>query len=316
MTTSAPRPRRTVLHVAPHPDDESIAAPCTLLALQDAGWRVVNFAASLGRPAQVDRRRAELTSALELAGFELRESQNMPSISRDDPRGRACRTLVAEIAEVVRDVGADLVLGPHPRDGHHGHLTVARAVRQVVWQAQGELTWWMWSVWADLPRPTLAVECTDDHLALSLKMLDAHVGGLQRSDYREMHEAIRRVNAVRGVEKMLGYGVEPGPELKRLTRAEMLTEVTVDRRRWMIGEPRLLDPADPGTPRWHRLDDSSILSSARVRLAFPPWALSISARYGPFTNPGPVEWLRRNPDPVGWLRKRTARSTSSRPTTT
>ena len=56
----ARRPRRAVhpvIHPHSHPDDESIAAPCTLLALKDAGWREVNFAASLGRPADRPRRR-------------------------------------------------------------------------------------------------------------------------------------------------------------------------------------------------------------------------------------------------------------------
>jgi len=31
-----------VLHLAPHPDDEALGAPATLLALRDAGHRVIN----------------------------------------------------------------------------------------------------------------------------------------------------------------------------------------------------------------------------------------------------------------------------------
>ncbi len=131
----------TVLHVSPHPDDESIAAPCTLLALQEAGWRVVNFAAGFGRPAQHDRRREELRAALRFVGFEHRESQAAPGISRGDNLNTAYRALAAELRLVVAETSADLVVGPHPRDGHHGHSTVARAIRKVVRNAPKPLTW-------------------------------------------------------------------------------------------------------------------------------------------------------------------------------
>ena len=62
---------RTVLHLSPHPDDEVVGMPATLMALRDAGWRVVNLACGLGRPAQHQRRRAEVEEACRRAGFEL-----------------------------------------------------------------------------------------------------------------------------------------------------------------------------------------------------------------------------------------------------
>ena len=46
----------TVLHLSPHPDDEVVGMPATLMALRDAGWRVVNLACGLGRPARHQRR--------------------------------------------------------------------------------------------------------------------------------------------------------------------------------------------------------------------------------------------------------------------
>ena len=61
-----------VLHCAPHPDDEAIGAPATLMALRDAGWRVVNLACGLGDPGRRRLREAELREACRLAGFELR----------------------------------------------------------------------------------------------------------------------------------------------------------------------------------------------------------------------------------------------------
>jgi hypothetical protein len=158
---------------------------------------------------------------------------------------------------------------------------VARAVRQTVWGAKRPLQWWMWSVWADLPRPTLLVDCAPEHLAISMKMLDQHVGENSRNDYREMHDAVRAVNAVRGVEKVFGFGSVPDERLRRISRAELLTEVTVQRHRWMIGSPRVLD-LDEGfrPPRWAELDDLSLLSSTRLRPLYNARVMSAFARIG------------------------------------
>jgi LmbE family N-acetylglucosaminyl deacetylase len=269
----------TVIHASPHPDDESIAAPCTLLALKDAGWRVINFAASLGRPADRPRRRRELEAALGLAGFEHRESEARVGISRGDDLGAACRALTAELTGLVNETGAELVVAPHPRDRHHGHLTVARAVRQTVWQAERPVTWWMWPLWAELLRPTLIAECAEKHLQLSKEMLEQYEGENARNDYREMHEATRLVNAVRGVETVFGFGSARDARLTGIRRAELFTEVTVQKHRWMVGIPRILDPNDAAAPRWDRLDDLSIMSSTRLRPFYKAWLLWAHARF-------------------------------------
>jgi LmbE family N-acetylglucosaminyl deacetylase len=284
----------TVIHASPHPDDESIAAPCTLLALKDAGWRVINFAASLGRPADRPRRRRELEAALGLAGFEHRESGARMGISRGDDLHAACRALTAELTELVNETGAELVVGPHPRDGHHGHAAVARAVRQTVWRSKRTVTWWMWPLWTDLPRPTLIVDCDDKHLRLSKEMLERYEGENARNDYPAMHEAIRVVNAVRGVEKVFGLGTARDARVAGIRRAELLTEVTVQKHRWMVGVPRVLDPENAAAPGWVRLDDLSIMSASRLRPFYNPWALWAHAR---FSIPGRVVRVAPLPAP-------------------
>ncbi len=130
----------------------------------------------------------------------------------------------------------------------------------------------MWSVWADLPRPTLIVDCPPKYLDISTEMLQHHAGENGRNDYVAMHVPIRRVNAIRGIEKALGYGTAAVEQLGRVEHAELLTEVTVIHHRWKVGATRLLDPMDIDTT-WADLDDLSILSSTRMRPLYRPMFL-------------------------------------------
>ena len=127
----------TVLSVSPHPDDELFGAGATLMTLRDAGWRVVNLACSLGRPADRARRRAELEQACRTARFELVIPDELPPIGRDDDLGLAQRVLGGTIASARRRFGAELIIGPSPHDAHHGHEVVGRAIRDAV-ESAGE----------------------------------------------------------------------------------------------------------------------------------------------------------------------------------
>jgi hypothetical protein len=104
-------------------------------------------------------------------------------------------------------------------------------------------------------------------------MLDQHVGENDRNDYRALQTSIRAANAVRGVETVFGFG-SARDDAASVTSAELLTEVTAHRHRWLVGRPRMFD--QPGA--WAPLDDLSILSSARLRPLYRAWLLDVSAR--------------------------------------
>src|SRR3954470_6792463 len=116
MPDTAPVSRLTVLHLSPHPDDEVIGAPATLLRLRDAGHRIVNLACSLGRPADHDRRRAEVPEAGARAGFGLLVPEPPLGLSRDDDRDAATATLAATVGRLVDDLAVGLVVAPPPHD--------------------------------------------------------------------------------------------------------------------------------------------------------------------------------------------------------
>lgn len=73
-----------VLPVSPHPDDEALGAPVVLQGLAAPGHRVVNAAASLGRPAQHKQRRREVVEACRRAGFGLVVNDSPARISAGD----------------------------------------------------------------------------------------------------------------------------------------------------------------------------------------------------------------------------------------
>jgi LmbE family N-acetylglucosaminyl deacetylase len=233
---------RTVLSVSPHPDDELIGAGATLMALRDAGWRVVNLACSLGRPAERDRRRAELTEACRRAGFELRIPDGLPPIGAHDDLALAQRVLSGAIVGELGQTGAELIIGPSPHDGHHGHEVVGRALRDAV-EARGNPAHVMlWGLWSDLPRPNLIVPFGPARLAELQRALAAHAGQLARNRFDRLLEARAAANAVLGPERVFGFGTRGGDH----EYAELLTHVSWSGEApWRLTAPRQLDASQP-----------------------------------------------------------------------
>jgi LmbE family N-acetylglucosaminyl deacetylase len=233
----------TLLHVAPHPDDEVIAAPGTLLSLRDAGHRVVNLACSLGRPDQQARRRAEVTEACARAGFELVICDPPVALSaRDDPAA-AGRSVAATVAGLARRLEAAIVVAPSPHDRHHGHEAVGRAVVDAL-AHEGAPRLWLWGLWASLPLPTVYVAYGEEVLERALHAVRAHAGEVARNDYVALVRARAVAGRVQGSEQVFGYGTPA----RRGPYAEVLTEAEFAGGEWWAGAPRELDPARPLAP--------------------------------------------------------------------
>jgi LmbE family N-acetylglucosaminyl deacetylase len=228
----------TFLHLAPHPDDESIGAPMTQLALRDAGHAVINVAVSLGRPADHARRLAEVREACRRAGFALVDTPRL-AIGGGDDRDAAQAELTGLVAGLIAERGVDVVVAPSPQDGHHGHEVVGRAARDAVAATRAPRLWF-WGLWADLPWPTLYAGFADEALARAEHVLAAHAGELARNDYAALLRARAVASRTLGAERVFGFGspVRPQPY------AELLTEVVHDGE-WRTGAARELDPADP-----------------------------------------------------------------------
>lgn len=208
-----------VLHASPHPDDELLGAPATLMALRDAGHEILNVACSLGSPERL----AELEDACERAGFAL------VVLDEEPPLAGALRALCEE-----RSPG--LVVGPSPHDRHPRHEEVGRALVEL-----GPERLWLWGLWGELPFPTTVVEYGEERLAEIQAALSAHASQLRRNDYRRLVAGRSAAAPVLLAELAFGFGASglDGPY------AEATTEVVRDGHGWLLGSSRKLDPVDP-----------------------------------------------------------------------
>lgn len=231
----------TVLHLAPHPDDEVIGAGATLIGLREAGHQVVNLACSLGREEDHDRRLAEVRDANDRADFELQVHDPPLDISEGDDLELAQRLLAQSLVDLIPKRGVAIVVSPSPHDGHHGHEVVGRAARDALRRVQDAPRWWMWGLWADLPFPTLVFPFEDDRLARVRDVLSAHTGELARNDYDALIPARATVNRVLGAETAFGYGHE-GLDASYV---DLLTEAVQADGGWHAAAPRILDSTDP-----------------------------------------------------------------------
>jgi LmbE family N-acetylglucosaminyl deacetylase len=212
-----------VVHVSPHPDDEALGAPATLLLLRRAGWRVVNVVANLGRPDDHDRRHREAVEANRRAGFELL----LPDGSRMEER----------LASLVRELAPTIVISPSPDDAHPTHEMVARATEAACAAATDPPVWWQWGLWADLRRPTLYVPFDVDVLAEAQHVLAAYSGELARNDYARLLDARAVAHAVLGSERVFGFGSARASDAPY---AELLSELCLIDGTWHHSPPRLL----------------------------------------------------------------------------
>jgi LmbE family N-acetylglucosaminyl deacetylase len=260
-----PPARRTVLHLAPHPDDELLGGPAIMLALQASGHRIINLACSMGRAADRERREAEARESSGRIGFELLIPSRPVAMGSADDLDAAQPQLAALIADVVRREAVDIVFSPSPHDGHPGHEVVGRAALDALSRLEGTApVWWMWGLWADLPFPTLITYFGEERLRRVLRALDAHAGELERNDYRRLVRGRAEANAVLGPERVFGLGTPGG----RGDFAELASEVVWRNGQWLLGSPRELNPREP------------LVEPTRVRLSAWLREPSLTQRFG------------------------------------
>jgi LmbE family N-acetylglucosaminyl deacetylase len=250
-----------VVHVAPHPDDEAVACPGSLLHLLDRGWTVVNVISSLGFSSDWDRRQMEAKEAATRAGFVPVFLDPPLNIDLDADLELATHRIATEIPPIVKEYDASIVVSPSPHDVHHGHETVGRGIQRALAVLAPSTRWWMWGVWGELPAPNVYYGFDQRVLDRALHILEAYAGELVRNDYRTFLTARAVSNAVAGSERVFGFG---SSRASSLPYAELLTEVRLVDGRFMASEPHMLDEG-PAPSAWYDVDLTPWLDSPSVR---------------------------------------------------
>jgi LmbE family N-acetylglucosaminyl deacetylase len=227
-----------VVHVAPHPDDEAVGCPASLLHLHDRGWTVVSVIASLGFEDQQARRRAEAEEASARAGFVPVFLDPPLTLDLNADLAHATRRIATELPAIVEEHKASIVVSPSPHDVHHGHEAVGRGVQRAMAALPTSVRWWMWGVWGDLPAPNVFYAFDEGALTRAARILDAYAGELERNDYQRFLAGRAAANAVMGSERVFGFG---SPAASSLPYAELLTEVCLVDGRFVASHPHALD---------------------------------------------------------------------------
>ena len=146
-------PFRSVLVLAPHPDDESVGAGGTIRLLADEGASVVvafatNGEATIGAPDDAEevasRRRSEATAACRLLGATPRFLDHP-----DGSLSEVADQLAEEVSGLVRELSPEAIFLPWFADGHPDHATCTEAVAGAGLDGKVEL--WGFETWTPLP---------------------------------------------------------------------------------------------------------------------------------------------------------------------
>jgi LmbE family N-acetylglucosaminyl deacetylase len=202
------------LIMAPHPDDECIVGPLALRLRQEAGWRVVNVAVTLGSNlARRPERWQELTQACAFLGFDLELpaegglEQVTPKARSQDPAAWALKrdALVA----VIRRYKPALILLPHAQDGSATHKGVHLVVRDAIEAAGQPVLTANCEYWATMDEPNLMVTTSHADTATIIRALACHVGEVSRNPYHLRLPAWLMDGVRRGGELIGGAGTTP-----------------------------------------------------------------------------------------------------------
>lgn len=229
-----------VIHLSPHPDDESIGCPGTLQKLLKAGHQVTNLAVSLGREEDTEVRKSELIEACRRSGVTL-EIMSPPANTRSfQPNpGKAALDLSTRLQPYLRK--SDLVISPSRWEIHPGHALVAIAAKRAMEANKQDITWWSWPLWGDIPKPTLLVELSEQDMSELIPPLEAHSSQIERNNYLRLLPARAQLQSIVGPERVFGFGAEG----ISADYAEVLREERFTSGLWQEGRSRVLSPDRP-----------------------------------------------------------------------
>ncbi len=251
------RTRPLALIVSPHPDDECLTGGLALRLRHEAGFEVLNVAATLG--SKYERRSErwnELCHACDRLGFALLDpafegrQPVTPARRQADPAGWARD--VERLAALLDEYQPRILFCPHERDGSATHIGVHWLVRDAlqhhahaVWLAQTEF-------WGTLEHPNTLIELENASVIALIDALTCHRGEIARNPYHLRLMSWLADSVRRGGEAVFGAGTQPPAfsfgTLYRLDRWAHGRPATTGRPLAIAGQDSLQLLFDEGLP--------------------------------------------------------------------
>jgi len=206
---------------SPHPDDEAIGGALAWRLRQEARWRVVNVAVTLGSHVQRRAERwQELAHSCARLGFEC-VSASGESVQGLQDIGPSCASArpqhwascVARVLALLHAYQPRVVVCPHALDGHPAHIGTHHLVRDAL--ADFDRTdgphLLLGEYWNTQMEPRLMLELGSVQVADLMAALSLHVGEVARNPYHLTLPAWFMDGVRRGAERVGGAGASaPG----------------------------------------------------------------------------------------------------------
>jgi len=185
-------PRKPVLILAPHPDDETFGCGGTIRMLTQSG--VVVDVAFLTRGEQGFEQGTEPspTARREMAETRTQEAhaacavlgvRKVMFLEGRDTRLADQPELGLAIAELLNREGYQRVFCPWPQDGHDDHRATFALLRDAVTRCQGAISFWLYEVWKPLPANTFVP--IDGTIDAKRRAMEQYHSQLSQLNYRE-----------------------------------------------------------------------------------------------------------------------------------
>jgi N-acetylglucosamine malate deacetylase 1 len=185
-------PNKSVLVLAPHPDDETFGCGGTIRMLANSGVEVdVAFMTrgELGmerageQTAEASRQMAETRSREARAACQVLGVRNVIFLSGSDTRVSEEPQLASAIAELVGKGGYHRVFCPWPQDAHEDHKATFSHLQRAIAEHKLSASVWLYEVWKPLPANTFVP--IDHTMEAKRRAIDQYESQLSQLNYRE-----------------------------------------------------------------------------------------------------------------------------------
>ena len=187
-----PDSQRSVLVLAPHPDDETFGCGGTMRMLTESGVAVDVAFMTRGEQGTEEGASPSAEASRQLAEVRTREAQaacqvlgvrNVFFLEGSDTRLKDEPHLAASIGHLLRSIPYQRVFCPWPQDSHEDHKATFALLRQAIADNHLNNKLWLYEVWKPLPANTFVP--IDSTIESKRQAIDKYQSQLSQLNYRE-----------------------------------------------------------------------------------------------------------------------------------